>query len=606
MRTRTVVDPEHQVRVARARELRGAGLTHAAIALEVGRSRSWVTKYLAEPGALTPYQRNVVPARVKQEGSRAVVAVARAPEGGRLTSMGMGAIGTSRLQAILPPPDYRSRWISKGLDMSEWDRMSSSELIRILRHVSPDVSRAVWDWNRLLNPGYELTAYKVGTERKTPDDRAQAALNAFVDDLEEHYGSLKVQFGRGFMNALMRGSILAELVTDARGRVPVDLVVPDPVTIRFRQGRDPVRGTIWEKGQWQNGEFVSLEYPTIKYVAVDPESDNPYGTAMLGSAIFPCLFLIGLLHDLRRVVAQQGYPRTHIQINLEQLRAAFSQASDTELEAKIAELQDDIAEYYGTLQPDDAFITTTSVDVNTNGGAIATQVLASAAALIDVLERMAMRALKSMPLLMGLTEGTSEANANRQWEIFAEGINSLQQDAENLFGALFQIALEIQGIQCEVELRFAKLRAAEEARDEQTFKLRLENAQAARDAGFWSQEQASLHAVHEPPAEEEAPAPAPAPVPDATPGEGDQPPADAQAEDGDLGNNSVARPWSRLTPEEKREVRRRLADLGVTRAVDISKADDAAVDEAVAIWEDVFAGERVADLLRAEVVTDGD
>jgi hypothetical protein len=596
------IDP----RAERAFVLRDQGWTHQRIATELGMSRPWVTKVLAADRDFTRHSRNVLPART--EGSTRAVAGIGVARGGRKTTDGSNTtVGPSRsLNTILPPPDYRSRWVSKGLEMDDWDRMSTPEMIRVLRHVSPDVSRAVWDYLRMLNPGYELTAYKVNqgsSGKDVPDPVAQEKLDAFRDELEDYYGSLKVQFGRAFMNALMRGSMLVELVTDQAGRVPVDLVVPDPVHVRFRKALDPRRGEIWEMGQWQNGQFISLDYPTIGYVAVDPEPDNPYGTAMFGSAIFPCLFLIGLLHDLRRVVAQQGYPRTAITIDIAAIRDTFPELDDEELDAKVDALEDAIAGYYATLQPDDAFIKTSDVGIETHGGAIATNVLASSAALIDVLERMAMRALKSNALLMGIAANIDAGEANRLWEIHAAGINSLQQDAENVFGARFQLAMEIQGVACRVELRFAKLRAAEEARDEQTFKTRLENAIVARDAGFWDQTQASMHAVHEAPALEEAPAPAAPPVAEDEE-EDEQTDEEAQNEDGDQGDRAPWL-WKNMTQEQRTEVRRRLADMGLTRAVDISPADSDAIDGAVETWEQVFAGEDYETLLDAKVIDTG-
>ena len=590
-RSRRSAEERADLRV-RAHDLHDQGWTHERIGTALGVSRQWVTRELAVDGDLTRHEQNAVPAKISGQARASGIGVAKArgstDRTGRRTESAIG--GSGKLHTILPPTDYTSRWISKGLDAREWDRMSSPEILRILRHASPEVSRVIWDYLRMLNNGYELIAYKTNGVDE-PDERAQAALDAFEDMLVGYYGSLKVQFGRGFMNFLTRGALLVELVTDQAGRRPIDLIVPDPVTIRFRKEDDPYRGNVWHMGQWQNGQFTSLEYPTIKYIAVDPEPDNPYGTAMLESAIFPCLFLIGLLYDLRRVVAQQGYPRTHIIIDIETIRETFPNDTDDELDERIDELQNDVEAYYGSLEPDDAFVTTSTIKIENNGGAIATQVLQSSAALIDVLERMATRALKSNPLLMGLTTGMSEAHANREWEIFAEGINSLQHDAETTFGSLFQLAMEIQGIPCRVELRFAKLRAAEEARDEQTFKLRLENAIVARDTGFWSQEQASMHAVQEPPALEDAPAAA---LPVVTDGEDDEDQTDAGAKDED-GDNS-----------ERAIIRARLAALGITRAVDISRADDDAIDDAVNAWEAVFKGEPEETLLAATVTGAGD
>jgi hypothetical protein len=554
--------------------------THQQTATALGVSRQWVSKELRarEDVPAASHREVAIPAH---NTSRAVVGVAQRGGGRKTSTNQFGPQGG--LLTILPPPDEYSRWAEFGLDMKDWDRIGTAKLMRVLRNMSPDMSRAIWDYMRLLNNGYEITAYKPGGT--DPDTRAQARVDELTSLIEDLYGSAKVQFGRMFMNKLMRGAMLVELVLDDAGRRAVDLVVPDPATVRFRRVEDPVRGMIWQMGQWQNGTFVILDQPTIRYIATDPDPDNPYGQPMLTSAIFPILFLIGLLQDLRRVVAQQGYPRTDIVVKMEQLRDAFETTSDADLRELARATVREITEYYGQLEPDDAFAHTDFVEVSTNGGAIGTQVLASIQPLIEVLERQAMRALKSTPLMMGMVSQTSEANANRQWEIFAAGIKSIQQDAETLLGQLYELNLEIQGIQATVEVRFAELRAAEEARDEQTFKAKLENAIVARDQGFWDQEQASMHAIGEPPALAEAPAPAAVPTTD----DEDQTEDQAEQEDGD-------------DSERRTEIRRRMALMGVTRAVDISDVDDAAIMDAAATWEDVFADTRYEDLIYADLI----
>jgi hypothetical protein len=105
-----------------------------------------------------------------------------------------------------------------------------------------------------------------------------------------------------------------------------------------------------------------------------------------------------------------------------------------------------------------------------------------------------------MPLLMGITDGVSEANANRQWEIHTAGIKSLQHLAEALLEHFFELALQAQGIQANVEFRFAELRAAEELRDQQTLQLKITNYQALVDGGYVDRDEASLELVGHPPA----------------------------------------------------------------------------------------------------------
>jgi hypothetical protein len=394
---------------------------------------------------------------------------------------------------ILPPPDHLSQWRRLDLDRDTFARATPQELMSILMSVSPDTSRAVWDWLRLLNSGHEIIATRPGAGDQ--DDRAQAVLNQFIDRLEGFHGSFKAISDRLFMAALTRGAFFAELVLDRTKRIPLDIATPDPATVRFRRHTVRDRGPAWVPGQWQDGQFVTFDAPNVIYIPLDPEPGSPYGRPMLAPALFTSIFLLGVLHDLRRVIAQQGYPRTDIIVRLEALRNAYRTLDDREFEQKVEELIVAIGRNYARLEPDDAFVHTDPIEVTRAPGAVDSSVMGGAVGMIEALERMATRALKSMPLLMGITDGVSEANANRQWEIHAAGVKTVQHYAETLLGRLLSLALQVQGIVAEVKVRFAEVRAAEELRDAQTFMLKLKGAELAERLGYVTPDEAAEYAT---------------------------------------------------------------------------------------------------------------
>jgi len=411
--------------------------------------------------------------------------------GGRLSTDDInGAYGGAL--ALLSPVSAESDWRTLELDANTLDTLSPSELMELLADISPDISRALWDFLRLSNPGWEARALRPGTDEL--DEAGQAALAAFIDVLVAEYGSFDVVLNRLFVGAFLRGAFFAELVLDRRGRVPLDLVTPDPVTARFRRVDDPDRGPLWRLCQGQGVHIIDLNRPTIMYVPVDPLPGSPYGRPLAAPALFSSLFLLGLLHDLRRVVAQQGYPRLDLAVSLERLMAAMPADLEADSEALknwVAATISEVQTVFNGLQPDDAYIHTDVVTVNRPVGAVDASSLGGVDGLIKSLERMLTRALKTMPLLMADTAGASEANANRQWEVHAAGIKSLQHLAENLLSRLLTLALQAQGLPATVEFRFAELRAAEMLRDAQTENLQITNARAKYDAGWTSQDEAA-------------------------------------------------------------------------------------------------------------------
>jgi hypothetical protein len=453
--------------------------------------------------------------------------------GGRLTQDQFTASAFFATRFVLPPPSDEDDWRLEELDDATLSRTTPTRLMELLANLSPDVSRALYDYQRLCNAGWEALAYIPGT--RDPSDKGQAALDAFRGRLGALYGTPDVVVDRLFLEDFLRGAQLAELVLDPTGRVAIDLATPDPAVIRFRRRDDDARGPVWQMCQWQGGQLVDLDRETICYVPVDPFPGSPYGRPMAAPALFTALFMLGLLHDLRRVVAQQGYPRLDFKVNSEVLRAMMADQGVTDPAQKKAWIEAAIAAIkteYASLAPDDAFVHLDAVDVNQPVGAMSDSSLGMVDGLIKALERQTVRALKSHPFLFGLSESTTETQANRQFEMMAQSIRSVQHRAENLLSRLFGLALRVQGIAATVEVRFAENRASEAQKDETVLGLKIDNYVRMRDQGWIDQEEAAFAVTgHEPVAD--------APVPAQPPGD-DEAPTDAVLEDPEPGVNRSA------------------------------------------------------------------
>lgn len=364
------------------------------------------------------------------------------------------------------------------------------KIVELLADSSPEFSKALFDFILMGNAGYTLKAYRPGTE--TEDAKASKALGEMMTILKGHYGSPKVVFNRLLMAAFLRGKIFAEVVLADSGRRFVDLATPDPATLSFRRIKDAERGVRWQVGQRQGTEFVPLEGPTMRYIPIHPFPGKIDGRSLVNPAIFICVFLIAMLSDLRRVVQQQGYPRLDLTVTFEKLKDMIP----TDVRGKPRKLKEwadeviaEIQSVYSKLKPDDTYVHSDAITVGDPVGALNDSSLGAVDGLIKACERMATRALKSMPLNMGTTDGVSEANANRQWEMYAALCKSIQQDVETCVGDLFEFALQGQGIVAEVRLRFAELRTAELLRDAQVLMLKVLIARSLYDNGIISQDE---------------------------------------------------------------------------------------------------------------------
>lgn len=412
---------------------------------------------------------------------------------GRLTQEG-GSSAYGALWGMAVNVDREVDWQALDLDARTLGRISTGDLVEMMADLSPEVSGALWHFTRFCNPGWETRVLRPGSEME--DKKGRALLDEFLDRLSERYGAVDVVWNSFFMTAFLRGAFFGELVSDKNGRLPLDLIAVDPHAAEYIRRDDPELGAVWQLGQTVEGEFRPLDVPTVQYVPIDPLPGRPpYGRSLVTPAIFSSLFLLGLLHDLRRVVAQQGYPRLDLEVSLQRLTESMPEDIDDDPEKQREWVQlviSQIAEMFSQLQPDDAYVHTDVVKVNRPVGAVDASSLGAVDALIRSVERMATRGLKTMPLLMGSNEAVSETHANRQWEIHVAGIKALQHLLEQMLGHLLTLALEMQGARVEVEFRFAELRESEMLRDAQTEAAKIDNAMRKYLAGWISQAEAAL------------------------------------------------------------------------------------------------------------------
>jgi hypothetical protein len=106
---------------------------------------------------------------------------------------------------------------------------------------------------------------------------------------------------------------------------------------------------------------------------------------------------------------------------------------------------------------------------------------------------------------MATTDGVSEANANRQWEIYAAFIKSIQQLCEAQLEHQFGLALQARGVAATVDWKFAELRAAELLRDAQVELLQTMTARTQYDNGSISADEMAQKSVGKPKADAPAP-----------------------------------------------------------------------------------------------------
>lgn len=414
---------------------------------------------------------------------------------GRISIDKIGDSVTSASSLVVTEPtDDEGAWRLQNLDTLTLANATPQELLDMLINLSPEISFAVWQFNRMCNPGYTIKVYELGGE-KVVSEAGTLDIQLFLDLMRKQYGSFDVTLGRFFIGGFLRGAICGELVLDPSGEA-VDLAAPDPFSVKFRRFPDPARGLIWQPGQQQGNDFVPLDIPTFKYVPIDPAPASPYGRSLAAPALFTAIFMLSLYHDIKRVVMQQGYKRMDIELGTEMAMDAynFDQQGFASFGKYVQGAIDSVRTAYARLAPDDAFIHTDIFKLNAPAGTVDSDSINAIDSIMERLEKSITRALKSNGVVMDTSNNTNESDANRKWEIYSAGIKSIQHHCENMLEELFQLKLQAKGIQAQVEFRFAELRASEMFRDEQTEQLKIQNERNKMEAG-WTEINEAANAV---------------------------------------------------------------------------------------------------------------
>lgn len=528
----------------------------------------WELSRTVRPSAIPPpvrRQRQVAPASNDAKvptksgapggkSNRYTNALSGAPDTGRrdASRLDFGAISAGR-KSLSDPNSWSefSVWanytkrrrnaefaLAPEFDIDTFANMDFDELAELLAELSPEVSKAAWDFVVLGNSGYTLKAYRPGTE--DIDERAQAVLDDVSKTLGNYHGTLGIFFDKLFKMIFLRGSFLVELVLADNRRDFIDVAIPDTRTLEYRRRVDPLRGQVWTFGQLQFGQYVDLDLPTIRYLPVHPMPDSIEGQPICGSAFFLAIFLMAVLRDTKRVVQHQGYMRLDVAVLFDKLRDTMPEEAQGNPDAVVqwmSSVIDSVQSVYSSLEPDDTYVHSDSIEVRNPVGTVNADALGAIDALFNALERMSVRALKTMPLLMGTEQSRTETQANREWEIYAKGIETCQHWIEAAMEYVFTLALRAQGIQAEVCLRFEQFRTAEKMRDIQVDLLKAQHARYLYDSGYISQDEAAELAI----GRKEADAPEPRTSSEPA-GEAAPPPADANLDENpNPGEERIAR-----------------------------------------------------------------
>ena len=357
----------------------------------------------------------------------------------------------------LPPPDPSASWRVLETSRKNLLNLPYSQLAQVALDLSPEVNKGLHDFLRFVNPSHVL---------RNSNPVAEQASNAFVKQLDFHHGSFRSHIDSLWSGIFLTGGAFPELILDQGGRSPLDLVFNDPSSARFRRERDAMRGPRWRLGQETRDGFNYLDdTPLVKYLGFDRLTDNPYGRPIVGPAVHSSVFLLGLIQDLRRAIANVGLARTDYVLEADELLKMIDRnpdvANSEEATAQfIDEHLEKVRSVLQNLDVDSNFVHLSTVKVNyaTNPMTVNMNGLNT---VIETLQRNVVNGFKGISALMNIMNSTTETHIRSQLEYFVSALQSLQDEVAAMLSEFFDMANQVQGISGESEFLFRRQRTAD-------------------------------------------------------------------------------------------------------------------------------------------------
>jgi hypothetical protein len=384
-------------------------------------------------------------------------------------------------------------WYEGLIKRRDYRTKEVMENLKIIRDLNPDASMAIWNFLRLANTGHTVEAR---TPQGRPEKAATDLLNYYAGRVGRLYGGgLDQLINVLLLTAFTQGAIALEVELTEDLSDIVDFHAVDPSTLDFMRNKETGEIELVQK-QW-DGQYKVLNQETVFYYPIDPDIADPHGRSPILPILQIVFFQIEVLKDIRKVIHHQGYERFDIKIMeeaiLENLPDHIKRGSPEEVQQYVTGYVAEIQRQMETLEPDDDFYHTSSVEITTVGGANKSSL--NVDRVIDVINQQIVTALKQLPILLGRNEGTTETHGTVQWQIYANGIESIQRGIKRLLERAYNIVLQINGKQRSAHIEFNELRVNDRQTEANAEKTETETKILQVNQGWIDNNEAALDMV---------------------------------------------------------------------------------------------------------------
>ena len=422
-------------------------------------------------------------------------------------SLGIIPRRKSQSQETFSDPDRFASWVSSR----------PMKALKLMLDAHPSVGLAAWNALRLTCPGGEaglkivaFTEDDSGNGEEKPDEKGTKSIEEMFESLPPEIGGLHGLQTTLTLEALFTGLVAAEGVPGQRGKGLYRIYPVDSLTIEFgRDGRDdditPYQLQLYpdkspaDRREKSPERFVArkvrLNPNTFRWRALDQDVDDPYGRAPYATALSEAMADMALMQDLRDAVHNAAWPRMDVGVDMKMLHevaVTVYRITDPKAAAKwVNDRFQEVVDYVANLYADDNVVhhSTGKVSMLQPGG------FQGLEPVMTFLRQRIVQALKSLPTLMGINDGSTFNYTSVEWQIYAQGLETLREIVAAVIVDLCNLHLRLTGSTSKCKAVQVSIRTNDALVDANTDNIKTLNAQNMEKLGYKSHDEASMYAT---------------------------------------------------------------------------------------------------------------
>ena len=319
--------------------------------------------------------------------------------------------------------------------------------IEILVNRDPDVSMAVWAFQRLAFKGFKIEITDLNGKRLPEAEKlfnqqckfwntlSNDGLDGIVDNLHK--------------TGLLYNIMMIEVVVSNNSLNTFDgIYIIDPREIEWTlEERDGKQ--VWIPYQNQSGNKVDLTTGNVFWAIVNQDVSTPIGPYLLQPAIAAIDYKLQTIQDSSLVLRRQGYPFNIWSLNKERLvntMPAADRNNSKKVKDAISKAVTDAQAAASSRQPTQDIVVTDDIEINKSSNSTAGSSI-DVRAWFDTVDKQVMNGLKSLGIILNRVEGNTETWGSVQMKIIVDMVESFQNKTKRLVEQIGGMWLQLNGIQ---------------------------------------------------------------------------------------------------------------------------------------------------------------